>query len=255
MRGVFAFASILLVAGCAGLSRRSSTPPAPEPPSSEFRAVCDRYVEGFGRFYSLEERVARTPLRDGLVARELIAYLRERPRRSEADRTARNRALHALRSAVGEQNAHRPKPNDPKTPANVTAFFALTRECDYVNVPYGWTTLVEDRKRFKFTGPEKKKFRKDFLAYLRDDDSVAADFTSAALRIRLADTAAEEKLFTLDRPARRKLEKLKAEADSDPLVSRAAVTTDPEERAKGMVAEASRSARLLGRLRRLLPAK
>jgi hypothetical protein len=237
---------ILLLAGCAGISRHSPTTTAPEAPSSEFRAVCDRYVEGFGRFYSLEARVSHAPLKDGIAARELLAYLRDRPRRSESDRIARNRALHALRTA---------KANDPKTPSTVSAFFALTRECDYVNVPYGWTTLINDRKRFVFTKSERRKFRKDFLAYLRDDDSVAADFTSAALRIRLATLAADEKFLDLDGSAKRRLAKLRAEADSDPLVSRAATTTDPEERAKGMIAEANRSGQLLGRLRRLLPAK
>lgn len=241
----FTTLALVLLSACAGIQRNApETPTAPPSAADDFRTACERYVEGFNRFFTIEARIKNVPFADPGSPRDLFEYLKARPRWAEAELATRRRALRALRAAT---------PKQPNIATALAQFHSRTRECDYGNVPYGWANLVEFRKEYAFDRAELKKLRREVLAYLRDDESVAVELASVSARVKLADAAVKSKFFKMDKVEKRKLLNLKTEIESD--TSRPLTALDTDSRVKSTIEDVSQVSKLFRRLRKILPAK
>lgn len=234
--------ALVLLSACGGIQRSAPTPTAPPTPTDDFRAGCDQYVEGFNRFFTIEARINNLPFTDPGTPRDLLEYLIARPRRPETELAKRRRAIRALRNA---------KPKEPGMQVWLDQFHNRTRECDYANVPYGWTNLVVFRKEYAFDRAEAKRLRREVLAYLRDDESLAVELASVAVRVKLADAAAQSKFFKMDKVEKRKLSNLRNEIEAD--TSRPLTALDVDTRVKSTVEDVAYAAKLMRRLRKILP--
>lgn len=165
------FPLALLLTACAG------RPPAPAVPGPVPATDCTTYVEGFGSF---PDKYASHGYPEAPRARELFAYLKERPRPTPADRAK----LEAERAKLA---------SPPPKLEDQIAYFAelgeLSRECALDKVSGGFETLATNADAFNFSPTEKSDLRGEMLRFLRDEDRDHVSLISVLGRAVLAETA------------------------------------------------------------------